>query len=204
MNRAHDTGLDRSKVVESLSHRSEAVRGAGSCGDDGVILRQRLVVNVVNDGRKIISSRSGNNNLLSAGIDVCLCLCLGCIKAGALENYVYIELTPRAIVCIGLFINLDRLALNGDGTFLIVSGYGILLTETDVTTLRRVILQKVSEHGRGRKVVDCNDLISFRTKHLSESQTTDTSKTIDSYFYCHDFVPPVNFIFRLFVVSKNP
>ena len=39
------------------------------------------MVNVVNDGRKIISCRSGDNNLLCTGVKMSLSLLFGCIEA---------------------------------------------------------------------------------------------------------------------------
>ena len=40
--------------------------------NDGVLSLQCLMVYIVNDCRKVVTCRSGNNNFSSAGIDVCL------------------------------------------------------------------------------------------------------------------------------------
>ena len=57
----------------------------------------------------------------------------------------------------------------------------LVLTElAGETTLSSVILKKVSEHLWRCKVVDGNYLITFCLKHLTESQTTDTAKTVNS------------------------
>ena len=50
VNGGHDTALDGSVIVESLSHGSKAVGGAGCSGDDLVISGEGFVVYVVNDG----------------------------------------------------------------------------------------------------------------------------------------------------------
>ena len=50
MDGGHDTALDGSVVIKSLSHRSQAVGGAGSSGDDGIILGQSVLINAENDG----------------------------------------------------------------------------------------------------------------------------------------------------------
>ena len=52
MDGGHDTTLDRSVIIKSLSHRSQAVGGAGSSGDDGIILGKGVLINAENDGRE--------------------------------------------------------------------------------------------------------------------------------------------------------
>ena len=64
------------KVIEALCHRSKAVGGAGSSRDDVVICSEGLMVNVVDDSWEIVSCRSRDNDLLSAGVNVSLCLLL--------------------------------------------------------------------------------------------------------------------------------
>ena len=196
MNGGHDTALDRSVVVKSLSHRSEAVGGAGSSGNDGVILSKGLLINAVNDSRKIISCGSGNYNFLSACVDVSLALSLGAIEAGALENYVNAELSPGKISSVGLSVNCDLLAVNDDGAgsnnslaiLCIYSGlavYGVLVLAdlSAVAALSGIILEKVSEHFRLSKVVDCYYLVAISVEHLSESKTADSAETINCNFY---------------------
>ena len=70
MDSAHDTALDRSIIVKSLSHRSEAVGGAGSSRDDGVISGKSALIYRVNDGLEVIACGSRDNDLLSACVDV--------------------------------------------------------------------------------------------------------------------------------------
>ena len=53
------------------------------------------MVYIVNDGRKIVSGRSGNDNVLSAGIDMCLSFCFGGIESGTFQNYVYTDFSPK-------------------------------------------------------------------------------------------------------------
>ena len=180
MDSSHDTGLDWSQVIQSLSHWSQAVSGAGCSGDNLVFLGEDLVVYIVNNGREILASWSGNNNLLSTCSQMCRSLFLGSVETGALENYINIMLSPRNFCSVSLCINLDFLAVNGDGIF--TSGY---LFSVLVLTLRGIILEQVCEHFRAREVVDCNYFITLCIEHLTESETANTAKTIDSNFYCH-------------------
>lgn len=59
------------------------------------------------------------------------------------------------------------------------------------TTLSSVIFKKVSEHFWIGKVVDSNNFITFSFKHLTESQTTNTAKAVNSYF-CHNTSKKLN------------
>ena len=119
---AHDTTLDGSVLVKSVGHRSEAVGGAGCCADNCIGRGEGLVVGVINDGREVIASRSGNNDLLCAGLDVSGSLCLGGIETCALENHVNFQFAPREFCSVGFCIDGDLLAVNDDGTR---SNYGL-------------------------------------------------------------------------------
>ena len=180
VNGGHDAGHDGSEVVQTLGHRGEAVGGAGSSGDDVVLSGQRLMVDVVHDGGQIAAGRSGDDDLLGASVDVGLSLSLAGVEAGALENDVDVEVAPRQVVGVGLLVDLDLLAVNGDG---ILASNDLVIAS--VVALRGVVLQQVSEHiGRG-EVVDSDDLGALMTEHLTESQTTDATEAVNSNLYCH-------------------
>ena len=49
------------------------------------------MVYIVNDCRKIISCRSGDDNVLSTCIDMSLSFVFGCIESCTLKNYVYTD-----------------------------------------------------------------------------------------------------------------
>ena len=59
-----------------------------------------FMVYVVNDGRQVVASRSGNNNFLSACIDMSLCFCFGGVESGTLQNYINTDLSPRKLCCV--------------------------------------------------------------------------------------------------------
>ena len=96
-----------------------------------------LLVNAVNDGLKVVACRSGNNDLLSACVDMSLSLILGGVEAGALENYVYADLAPRKILRVFLSINGDLLAVNGDGVFAGLNGVNFVSRLAAVTDPER-------------------------------------------------------------------
>ena len=185
MDGAHDTRLDRSQVVQSFCHRSQAVGGTGSCRNNSILFGQSFVVYVVYDSRQIISSRSGNNYFLSACSDVCRSFLFRGVESGTLQNYIYADLSPRKLSCVSFCINLNLFSVNDDR--IISCRYSV---SQSIFTLRRIIFQQMCKHFRRSKVVDCYYLISLCAKHLSECQTANTSESIDRYFYCHVSIPP--------------
>ncbi len=178
MNSGHEASFDRSKIIQGLCHRSEAVGGAGCCGDDLIISGQGLVVDVVNNGLQILACRSRDDDVLSTSSDVSHRLLLGGVETGALKNYIDIKLAPRKICCILLSVDGDFLAVNDDG---VISRFNL----SSVSAMSCIILKKICEHLRGGQIVDCNDFISLGIEHLSESKTSNTAKTINCYSYCH-------------------
>ena len=69
------------------------------------------MVYIVYDSRKVIACRCGDNDFLSACIDMCLCFCLGCIESGTLQNYVYTNLAPRKFSSVCLCVDSNLLAI---------------------------------------------------------------------------------------------
>ena len=192
----HDAADDGSVVVESLSHRSEAVGGAGRSGDDGVLRLERLVVDVVDDGGKIVARGSGDDDLARAGVDVSLRLRLAGVEAGALEHDVDLELLPREVGSLGHSVDGDLLAVDGDAAggddgLAVLSHDGVLVghlvTHRDVVALHGVVLEKMSEHLGAGEVVDSDDFVTFGAEHLSERKSADAAEAVDSYSdICHN------------------
>ncbi len=150
------------------------------------------MVGVVDDGGEVIACRSGDDDLLCAGLDVCGSLCLGGVETCALENNVYLQLAPGEFCRVGFCIDGDFLTVNDDGTgsdnglsvfcedcVLII--YRVLaFTElAGETALGGVILEKMGEHFRTGEVIDGDYFVTVSLKHLTERQTADTAKTVD-------------------------
>ncbi len=182
----HDTCLDGSEFVKSLSHRSEAVGGTGRCGDDVIFFGERGVVYVVDDGGKVVSCGSGDYDFLSACVDMSLSFCLGGVETGTFEDYVYVESFPGKFLCFCLSVDDDFLSVDYDisvffnGSVFVKYGFSVSNgMVVGIVALGAVILQKVSEHFGAGKVVDCYDFKTFRSEHLSESKTADSSETVN-------------------------
>ena len=187
VNGAHDAALNGGIVVQGLGHGGQAVGGAGSGGNDGVILRQGVFIYTEHDGGKIVARGSGNDDLLRAGVDVRLRFGFGAVEARALQHNVYADLAPGQILCVLFRIDLEGFAVHGNGAGLVVGGNGMkpLADPAAVTALGGIILQQMSKHGGLGQIVDSHDLIALCTEHLTEGQAADTAKTIDCNFYGH-------------------
>lgn len=73
------------------------------------------MVYVVNDCLKVVSSRSGNNYVLSTCIDMSLSFVFGCVETCALKNYVYTDLSPWKLCSVSLSIDFDLFSVYCDG-----------------------------------------------------------------------------------------
>ena len=197
MDGGHEASLDAPVLVQQLDHGGHGVGGAGAGGHDHVGSLQDLVVHAEDDGRGgLVLGRSGDQDLLGASVDVSLGLLSGGVEAGALEHELNaIVLDPRDVVGILLGVNLVFLAVDHDGIF----GGGdlnrgaIVMTEGAVGA---VVLQQVGQHGRGGQIVDCSDLnvtglaaTSLQLEDAAESQTTDTTKAVNTNLNCHVILP---------------
>jgi len=180
MNSGHDTGNDGIGLVQGVGHGSQAVGGAGSSGNDLVVLGQGLLVDGVDDGLQIVACGSRDNDLLSASLDVSHALLLAGVEAGALQNDIDVQLAPGSILCVLNGVDLDLLAVNDDGVLGSLDGVLALADLAAERTLSSIVLQQVSQHLGAGQIVDCNNLIALSIEHLTESQTANTTKTIDS------------------------
>ena len=184
VNGGHDARNDGISLVEGVRHGSEAVGGAGSRGDDGVFLGERLFVYAEYDGGKVIARGSGDDDFLRAGVDMRLRLCLGRVEARAFEHDVYADFAPGKVRRVFFGIDFNRLAADGDGTRLVVRRNGVRVF---VSALRGIVFQQVRQHLGAGEVVDRNDFVTLCAEHLTESKAPDASESVDRYSYvCHD------------------
>ena len=152
------------------------------------------MVDVVDDRREVISSRSGDDDLAGTGLDVLLRLRLGGVEARALKDNVDSHLSPSGKVGgIGSLALVDDnlLSVNDDVVVLTLAVVSldrvVLLADlSGISALGGVILQEVGKHRGAGEVVDSDNLVAFRAEHLAESQAANAAETIDSNLYiCH-------------------
>ena len=139
------------------------------------------MVDIEDNGRKVITCRSRDDNLASTCIDVSLSLCLAGVEAGALQNNIDLQLTPRKILCILLLVDLDLLAVDNDGMI-------GRLNSALIMTMSCIILKKISKHLRAGQIVDCDNIITRCLEHLTECKASNTAKAIDCNSYCHNLI----------------
>ena len=176
----HQTLLDAECVVQDLSHRSEAVGGAGCVGDDVVVSCIVLVVVHAHDeGAVDVLTGSGEDNLLSASLDVCLCLAAFGEETGGLEDYVNAQVLPGEVLGVTLSEDLDFLAVNNQCAFLDLN----LCVEA---THDRVVLEQVCQGLNIGEVVDCDDLEADALGlSCAEEGAADAAEAVDCYAYSH-------------------
>ncbi len=190
MNGGHDAGNDRRVVVKRFRHGRKTVSGAGRRGNDMIVFRERLVVDVVNDSGKVVARGSGNNDVLRTGVYMRLRLCLGSIETRAFQNDVYAEFSPGKILRFGAGVDGYLLAVyydsagNGNGlaVFRIFGVYEIDFMISRIVTLHGIVFEKMSEHLGARKIVYRHYFVAFRPEHLSERKTTYTPESVDCNF----------------------
>ena len=105
-----------------------------------------MVYAVYNGRSRRILGRSGDKNLLSAGIQVSLRLLGRSIESGALENKLYaVVCNPRNITGIALRINLVFFSVNDNGIVSRINVYKAAV-ETLETAVSAVVFEKISKH----------------------------------------------------------
>ena len=103
MDRVHETTLDAEVIEQHLCHRSKAVGGAGRIRDDVIGLWVVLiVVHAHDDGDVLVLRRSGDDDLLSARIQMSFRLVRIGEQTGGFDHDVDTKLAPRKILRIAL------------------------------------------------------------------------------------------------------
>ena len=181
VNGGHKAFDDAEVVIDDLCHRSKAVGGAGGVGNELHILGVLVEVDAADEHRGVVLRGAGHDDDLCAGVDVSLCLLLGQVSAGALENVVNAQLAPgdEGGVTVGLVgENLDDLAVNGDSAVLVVA-----VDFAIEAAVNGIVLYAVSDVRSGMAgSVDGNYFDVIRLDSCSESERTDAAETIDTNF----------------------
>ena len=181
-------------LQQHVDERREAVRGAGSIGDDVVDSRVVLVVvDADDDGDVFILGRSGDDDLLGAGFDVTLGLGGFGEETGGLDDDLDAEGLPRQFGRGAGGNHEDFLTVHDENVvFQLVRG-GLLGGDGAIeATLRGVVLQEVGEVVRRDDIADGDDVEGRAEVALfdegAEDETADAAESVDSYFGGHGVV----------------
>ena len=186
VNRGHEAALDAELVVENLGDRSEAVRGAGSVGDD-VLTCVGLVIHAIDEHRGRVLGRSGHDDLLRTGRDVSASLLVRKEEARGLDNDLSTDVAPSESGRILLSRETDLLAIDDEA---VAVDRDVMLEDT----VNGVILQHVREVIGFEKIVDTDhfDVVREVFNRRAENHAADTAKAVnanlDSHFYTFFFL----------------
>ncbi|MNJ40219.1 hypothetical protein D3C77_351090 [compost metagenome] len=136
------------------------------------------MVNVVNNSFHVACSWSGDNNLLRAAFQVKLSFFFRCEEACALKNDINAKLAPRKLFRVAVSHNLNFFAVDFEEA---VMNFNITLE----SALSCIIFQQMSQHFSVGQVINCYYFDTFHVLNTTESKTSNTSKTVNTYFYTH-------------------
>ena len=176
VNGGHKASSDTKGIIQYLDNRCQAVCGAGSIRDDGVICRIiDFFIYTHNDGCIFILARCSDNNLLYCAADV-----LG--RAGLIFQFACgfnndFDTTggPVQIFRISVMKYSYTSSINNQ----CISIYDYLSVQT---AMHCIILEKICRIGCAAWIVDSYyfQIISFQ--HPAKYQSADSAKSVNSYF----------------------
>ena len=179
VNSGHQAVNNAELVVDNLGQRSQAVGGAGGVGNDVHVRGVLVLVNTHNEHGSVLG-RSGNNNLLRAGLQVGFRLLHGGENAGGLHYVISAALAPGNVDGILLSVELHGLAVDDD----------CVLGELDVAgvlAVNGVIAEHISAVIRGHEgIVDAHKFNVGVVQTSTENKPADTPKAIDANFNRHN------------------
>jgi len=176
VNGGHQTLDDTKLVVDDLGERGQAVGGAGSVGNDGVLRVVGIQVDTANEHWGI-GRRSGDDDLLGTALQMGRGLFGGGENTSGLDDVISTDGAPRDLSGILLSENGDGFAL--DPELAILGLNGSLEPSVDGIILEHV--DHVFKVNEG--IVDSNHLDFSDDESITEDNTTDTTKTVDPDFY---------------------
>ena len=138
------------------------------------------MVDVVNDGFDVVTARCGDDNFFRACLDVFLGFVFAGEEAGAFEDDVHTQLAPRQFFRVSVGEDFDFFTVDDE---VVTFEFGGAVE----ATLRGVIFEEVQQHVGRSEVVNGDDFDIFRFVHLAQSETADTSESVDGDFDCHEF-----------------
>ena len=186
MHRRHQAALDAELLVDDLAEGREAVRGAGSVGDD-VLARVGRVVHAINEHRGRVLRRSGHDDLLGTGRDVSARLLVREEQTRRLNDDLGTDFVPLEGSRILLGREADSLAVNDE----------VRAIDLDVVledAVHGIVLQHVGEVVGIEQVIDAHDLDVVREVFNSraENHAADAAEAVDANLDSHFSVTPLD------------
>src|SRR5512140_468933 len=179
VDRRHQAALDPEAVEQHLGDRGEAVRGAGSVGEDEMLPRvERLLVHAHDEGGVLPLRRGGDDHALRAGGDVLPRAVPVRVSAGGLDDDLDPQLAPRQIGGVLAREDPDLLAVHHDGVFLHLDG-------RLEAAVHGVVLQEVGQGLRVGDVVHGHDLERGILVRGAEEVAADPPEPVDADFDGH-------------------
>ena len=172
---------------------AKTVRRAARIRNALVLGRKLVVVDAENAGQVRIIRRSADHDLLGAGGQVAIEAGLRvrhatAEDAGAFENDVDAEVSPRQFSRVANFHRLDFFAI--DDQVLVV-----VLDRAVEATVNTVVLQQGCQRLVVGQVVNSDDFEDIRLRHKNpEDHATNSTKSIDTNADCHYTSPLVKIV----------
>ena len=198
VNGGHKSLYDAELVVEHLGHGSQTVGGAGSVGNDFHIRSIFVKVYAANEsGGFLVLSGSGNNYFLCSAVEVSGRFLGGAEHAGGFDDILCSARLP---------IDVGRIFLCKENNFVAVYDKCVFLNLNGSVemTVHSVVLEHISCVCHvDERVVDCgyDDVVALSAG--SEDQTSDSSETVDTYFYHCFYSSEIKFQIHNKLFSEN-
>jgi len=174
MDGSHKTFEDTVFSVEDLSEGSKAVSGAGSVRDDLKVALVFLFVDTHNEHGSFILGRSRHNDLLDTVGEMGLALFLSEVDTGTFKNSLDTSVTPVDTLNVLFVEDVDLLTVD-DKVLAIVAEFSLESTVDGIVF--KLIDEVVETHER---VVDSSDFDLGLLKSSSESESSDSSETVNT------------------------
>ena len=179
MDSGHEALDDAEIIVNDLGQRSQAVRGAGSIGNNLNVRRIGIQIDAADEHRRIVLGRTGEHNDLRAGVQMILCLFLGQELAGALEHILNTQLAPGQELCVAVVEQRNTFAVDDQGRVLAA----LIIDGAVEAAVHGIVLHGIRQLlRRFIRRVDGDDLDIVGADRGAEHQTADAAKAIDANF----------------------
>ena len=176
--------------MQSIDHRSQAVRRAGSVGNNGHILGEHVLVNTVDNRGVHTLAGSGNQHLLGAAFQVSQAFFFGTESTRAFEHNVHTQFFPGKVAGITIAENAHAIAVDDEILFSIGNFFDFHISVE--VAVNRVMAQQMSirldvTHGVNGHDFDVMLFAQFVVS--AQDVATDAAKARNGNFNGHLMIP---------------